>query len=519
MNYTFAYDRAAMVARTKASPTWLHFGAGNIFRAFPCALVEKLLADGVVDRGIIVAEGFDEEIVEHAYRPYDNTSLLVTLCGDGEIKKTPIGSVAESLCLSNDKNRLKEIACAPSLQLISFTITEKGYVTNTPAGELTAAIKADIDGEPCDAKTTVGAVTALLYARYGCGALPISLVSMDNCSGNGDKLKSAILTVARGWCTRGVVDGGFVDYITDESKVAFPCSMIDKITPRPSDAVAEMIAGECDTELIVTKKGTYTAAFVNAEAPQYLVVEDKFPAGKPPIDTVGVIFTDKKTVDKSEKMKVCTCLNPLHTALAVFGCLLGYTLISEEMKDAQLVRLVRRLGYDEGLPVVTDPVILSPREFIDEVVGERLPNPFMPDAPQRIATDTSQKLPIRFGETIKAYIERGLPMTQLTAIPLVAAGWCRYLMAIDDGGDAFEPSSDPRLQECMAHLFGIALGETDREKIARAVSPLLSDETIFGVNLYETPLGARAENYFAKMVKSKNAVRKTLADALGGADE
>ena len=93
------------------------------------------------------------------------------------------------------------------------------------------------------------------------------------------------------------------------------------------------------------------------------------------------------------------------TALAVYGCMLGYTLICDEMKDETLVKLVKRLGYVEGLPVVVDPVILSPKAFIDEVVEQRLPNPFMPDSPQRIATDTSQKVGIRFGETIKSYVE------------------------------------------------------------------------------------------------------------------
>lgn len=89
-------------------------------------------------------------------------------------------------------------------------------------------------------------------------------------------------------------------------------------------------------------------------------------------------------------MKVCTCLNPLHTFLAVSGCLLGYTLIADEMKDEDLLRLVKRLGYDEGLPVVVDPGIIKPKDFIDEVVNIRIPNPFMPDTPQRIACDTSR---------------------------------------------------------------------------------------------------------------------------------
>ena len=115
------------------------------------------------------------------------------------------------------------------------------------------------------------------------------------------------------------------------------------------------------------------------------------------------MFTERETVDKVEKMKVCTCLNPLHTALAVFGCLLGYEKISDEMKDEELKKLVETIGYKEGLPVVVNPGVLDPKEFIDTVLQVRVPNPFMPDTPQRIATDTSQKLAIRFGETIKAY--------------------------------------------------------------------------------------------------------------------
>ena len=79
--------------------------------------------------------------------------------------------------------------------------------------------------------------------------------------------------------------------------------------------------------------------------------------------------------------------------------MLGYTLICDEMKDADIVALIKGLGYVEGLPVVVNPGILEPKAFIDEVVEQRLPNPFMPDAPQRIATDTSQKVGICFGET------------------------------------------------------------------------------------------------------------------------
>ena len=126
--------------------------------------------------------------------------------------------------------------------------------------------------------------------------------------------------------------------------------MIDKITPRPDPSVEEMLKKDSLENLdpVITSKNTYVAPFVNAEESQYLVIEDSFPNGRPALEKGGFIFTDRETVDKVEKMKVCTCLNPLHTALAVFGCLLGYDLISKEMKDPVLKKLVETIGYKEG---------------------------------------------------------------------------------------------------------------------------------------------------------------------------
>ena len=135
---------------------------------------------------------------------------------------------------------------------------------------------------------------------------------------------------------------------------------------------------------VITGKHTYVAPFVNAEECQYLVIEDHFPNGRPALEKGGLIFTSRETVDMVERMKVCTCLNPLHTALAVFGCLLGYERISEEMKNPSLRKLVEQIGYTEGLPVVTDPGILDPKEFLDTVLNVRIPNPFMPDTPREL---------------------------------------------------------------------------------------------------------------------------------------
>ncbi len=261
--------------------------------------------------------------------------------------------------------------------------------------------------------------------------------------------------------------------------------MIDKITPRPNAKVEEILRADGLEELepVITSKKTYIAPFVNAEECQYLVIEDSFPNGRPNLDEGGIIYTDRETVDKVEKMKVCTCLNPLHTSLAVYGCLLGYELISEEMKNPVLKKMVETIGYKEGLPVVVNPGILDPEKFIGEVINTRLPNPFMPDTPQRIATDTSQKLAIRFGETIKAYAASDkLDVADLKLIPLVLAGWVRYLMAIDDKGNAFTLSPDPLLATVCPHVEGIKLGET--EGVEEKIRPILENQAIFGVDLY-----------------------------------
>ena len=509
-----AYDIAAMRKKTKNTPVWVHFGAGNIFRAFIAALQQRLLDSGDAECGIIAADTFDVDNIRMIYGGYDNLTMSVTLNADATIDKEIIASVSEALVAkpeeAADWNRLLDIFAAPSLQIVSFTITEKGYALRQMNGEYLAVVAEDLENGPGMPRHAMTIAAALLYHRYLNGKAPIAVVSMDNCSHNGEKLRNSIMEAAEAWRDNGLVPADFVAWLNDETQVAFPWSMIDKITPRPAPAVEKMLedVGIEDMAPIRTPRGTFAAPFVNAERPQYLVVEDRFPNGRPPLEKAGVYFTSRDTVNRTERMKVTTCLNPLHTALAVYGCLLGYTLICEEMKDGDLVKLVRRLGYTEGLPVVTDPGILSPRAFIDEVVEQRLPNPFMPDAPQRIATDTSQKVGIRFGETIRSYAAEGRSMDQLVALPLVIAGWLRYLLGVDDAGNEMSLSSDPLLEDLQEQLRGIELGNP--ESAAGRLEPILSNAMIFGNDLTQTPLAKRIETYFREAITGPGAVRTTL---------
>lgn len=509
------YNRQEMRERTQKAPFWIHFGAGNIFRAFQANVVQKLINDGFLDRGLIVAEGYDYEIIEKMNRPCDDYSILVTLKADGSVEKTVVGSVAESLILSSrdegEFSRLKEIFRSNSLQMASFTITEKGYSLVNGRGELLPEVQEDFEEGPGAPRSYIGKVTALLYERFLDGQKPLAMVSMDNCSHNGDRLHAAVAAFAQAWCGRGVVRQEFETYVNDKGKVSFPWTMIDKITPRPDPTVEAILEqdGLAQASPVVTAKHTYVAPFVNAEETQYLVIEDSFPNGREPLEKGGFIFTDRQTVDKVEKMKVCTCLNPLHTALAVYGCLLGYERISEEMKDPVLRRLAERIGYEEGLPAAVHPGIIDPEKFLDEVLNVRIPNPFMPDTPQRIATDTSQKLAVRYGETIKVYMKsEALNTEDLKMIPLVFAGWLRYLTGISDEGKAFVLSPDPLLETICGYVKDMKPGEVrDAEE---RLHPILSDASIFGVNLYEAGLAGRTISYFEELMAGTGAVRRTL---------
>ena len=505
-----------MEKKTLDAPVWLHFGGGNIFRGFIASLQDNLLEQGFADKGIITAETFDGEIVEKIYNAFDNLTLDVRLFADGHTDCSVISSVAKALDAGKTQDRayLNKVFENPALQMVSFTITEKGYALTQRDGSYMDVVKSDMENGPENPSHAMSITAAGMYARYNAGACPIALVSMDNCSQNGKKLMDSVLAIAQAWEDKGLVKSGFVRYLKDESLVSFPWTMIDKITPRPAKSVEDMLnkLGISGMETVVTSKQTYIAPFVNAENPQYLVIEDRFPNGRPALEKSGVYMTDRDTVEKTERMKVTTCLNPLHTAMSIFGCLLGCSSISGEMEDTEITGLIDRLGYTEGLPVVVDPKVLSPRAFLDEVIKERLPNPYIPDTPQRIVTDTSQKVGIRFGETVKSWQDKSMNLDELTAIPLSIAGWFRYLLGVDDKGNTMEVSSDPLKDELQKELSGISWDSP--ASYSGQLKNILKQESVFGLDLTRTVLGGKIETYFIEMLQGKDAVRNTLKNAL-----
>ena len=510
------YDVAAVSKKAKQAPRWAHFGIGNIFRIFIGGIADGLLEAGVLDRGLTCIETFDYDVVDKIYTPYDNLGLSVILHADGTRTYKVLGSMAEAVkAQSSDPAhwaRLKEVFRSKELQLISFTITEKGYALAGSDGIYFPFIQSDIDNGPEKATSAMAVLTAMLYVRYQDSRTPIALVSMDNCSHNGDLLRHSVLTMAREWQKKGYVTEDFLTWLGDETQVSFPWTMIDKITPRPSDAIATDLEalGVEDMAPVITSKRTYIAPFINAEQPQYLVIEDRFPNGRPELEKgFGVYLADRATVNLSERMKVTACLNPVHSATGPVGVVLGEELYAKMLNtNPDMMKMARMVAYDEGLPMVEDPKILSPKAFTDELFTDRFPNEYLGDTNLRLATDTSQGVGVRFGETIKAYMKKYGSAERLTAIPLGIAGWLRYMLGVDDMGNTYELAPDPMVPEIQAALSSVVFGNP--ESLTDQLHPILSNEKVFFIDLYKAGLGEKIEGMFREMIAGKGSTKATI---------
>lgn len=516
------YDVEKASEKAKKEPVWVHFGIGNIFRIFIGGIADGLLEEGVMDRGITCVETFDHDVVDKIYEPYDNLGLSVILHGDGTREYRVLASMAEAVKAQSSVpakwSRLKEIFSSPSLQMVSFTITEKGYALHKADGTWFPYVEADIQNGPDKAVGAMAVLTAMLYERYRAGKYPVALVSMDNCSQNGARLRESVLDMTEEWQKAGFVDEGFAAYVSDEKTVAFPWTMIDKITPRPSEQIAKDLEelGVEEMQPVITGKKTYIAPFVNAEKPQYLVIEDSFPNGRPALEKgFGVYMADRKTVNLSERMKVTVCLNPVHSATGPLGVALGYELFAHMLNtDEDMMKMARMVAYDEGLPVVPDPGILSPQEFVDELFNDRFPNEYLGDTNLRLAVDVSQMVGIRFGETIKAYVAKYGDASRLTAIPLGIAGWLRYMLGVDDEGKSYELAPDPMNEEIQEQLKDVVVGRP--ESFTDQLKAILSNERIFFVDIYQTGLGEKIETMFREMLAGPGAIKTTVHKYVGG---
>lgn len=394
----------------------VHLGLGNFARAHLLAYTDAALAlqggdwrvTGVSLRGTAVAESLT---------PQDGRYTLVTR-GDA-VSARVIGALADVLAGPDVGTQALAAMVAPGCRIVSLTVTEKGYGI-TSAGALDRshpAVKADL-ANPAAPSGVIGLITAALAARRTAGLAPFTVLSCDNLSHNGQKLRAAVLDFAAE--THGP---DLAEWIA--ARVSFPATMVDRITPASTPATA-------DSARALT--GHDDAAAVETEPFTQWVIEDNFCAGRPGWEQTGALFV--RDVAPYEQMKL-RMLNGAHSMLAYSGQLAGRAYVRDVMADpahAALVRahLAAAAATVQGLTLDLDAYARA--------LSDRFCNPAIAHATAQIAMDGTQKLPQRITAPALEALAAGTPVRPFA---FALAAWVAWLAQRDADGQPV-PVDDPK---------------------------------------------------------------------------
>ncbi|UOY03636.1 mannitol dehydrogenase family protein [Blastococcus sp. PRF04-17] len=468
------YDRSLL------TPAVVHFSVGGFHRSH-----QLLYFDEVAERGIstgwgVVGVGLHSRNMKDALAPQDHLYTVVERSPDGERARV-VGVMIDYHFAPDDPATVLDVLTDPRTRMVSLTITGSGYRLCPQTGEFDPAdvdIRWDLE-HPDQPRTVFGFIVEGLDRRRRAGLPPFTVVSCDNMHRNGDCARSALVGYAR------LRDEVLARWITD--RVAFPSSMVDRITPHTTPEEREAVAqryGVQDNWPVIT------------EPFSQWVIEDDFCNGRPPLDQVGVRFVPD--VARYELMKT-RLLNASHCALGYLGSLAGFTSIDQVMADPLFATYVARMMDDEVTPLLPPPDGIDLAEY-KRTLLQRFANPAIADTLSRLARRGSTKMPHHLLPTLRQAVAEDRPHGLLT---LAVAGWFRYLRRTDEYGRLI-PIDDPRADELQARA---AAGGTDPR-------PLLADRTIFG-DLAEHPaFVAELEQALERI--ERDGVRAAMTGAVTG---
>ena len=448
----------------------VHLGLGAFHRAHQAVYFDTLMAQGETGwmiRGASLRSGD----VANRLNPQGGLYTVVERSAAGECLRIA-GSVRDVIVAPENPARLVAAMADPAVHLVTLTVTEKGYGLDPASGRLQtgdAAIARDLAraGPP---RTMPGLIVAGLAARRRAGLPPFTVLSCDNLPENGPRTRAAIIGFAR------FLDPGLADWI--EAEGAFPASMVDRIVPAttPADIAAlEAATGYRDTGMVKT------------EAFSQWVVEDRFCARRPPLETVGVEMTDDVAGWERAKLRM---LNGSHSALTYLGALAGYTHVHEAIAAPGFRAYVERL-WDEAESVLDAPSGFDARAYRAALV-ERFSNPALHHALVQIAMDGSQKLPQRLLHTWRACRDAG---RQAPAVELAIAAWMRWQTGEDENGRRFRV--DDPLAEATMH----AVSQGGPE-VSGIVAAMLHLRSVFGTDLSgDSGLAARLSDALSGLMQ------------------
>lgn len=408
----FSYDRNAV--RTGIA----HIGVGNFHRAHQEYYNNLLLGmPGQQDWGIcgIALLPSDEQLVQ-ALQSQQGVYTL-TVCGSGQVEAYRIGCLTELLWGVETPAAVIEKLADPAIRIITLTITEGGYNLDKKSGEFILgdeSIQYDLQ-HPDRPRTIFGFVAAGLRRRMRQSAGPLTILSCDNLQHNGDKARYAFSSFFE------AQDKDLASWAAEN--VAFPNSMVDRITPAVTNG---------DRERLNTANGTDDKAPVYCEEFTQWVVEDKFAAGRPAWERVGVQFTDDVT--DYENMKI-SLLNASHTMMAYPAFLAGYRRVDDVMHDERFVRYIRDFMDRDITPYVPAPLGID-LELYKQTLIERFSNRAVGDQLARICFDGASKIPIFLMPNLSRMLTDGVDVTRMA---FFAAAYRRYLRnGVDDNGVTYQ---------------------------------------------------------------------------------
>ncbi|WP_417722397.1 mannitol dehydrogenase family protein [Salipiger sp.] len=426
-----SYDRTAL------SHGIVHVGLGNFHRAHQAVYLDDLFNKGLDHDWALCGAGVraPDARMRETLLAQDCLSTVIELGPEGQSARIT-GAMIDFVEVAPANGPLIARMADPATRIVSLTVTEGGYYVDPATGTFDPT-HPDIvaDGRAPDAPGTVfGAIVAALRARREAGTPPFTVMSCDNIPGNGDVTRDAVTGTAR------LSDPGFADWII--ARVAFPNSMVDRITPATTDT----------ERAIAADFGIEDPVVVTCEPFRQWVMEDNFPQGRPRLEEVGVTFTDD--VHAYERMKI-RILNGGHAIIAYSGALLGCRLADEAMAHPLVHAFFRKVEEEEVLPHVHAVPEFTPEAYL-ELIDTRFSNPAVKDTTRRLCLDGSNRQPKFIVPSIADGLRSGVPIDGLA---LESALWCRYCAGTMEDGSPIAPN-DPD----WSRLVQLSAAAVDRPK-------------------------------------------------------
>jgi mannitol 2-dehydrogenase len=408
----------------------VHFGVGGFHRAHQAVILDDLMNAGLAHDWAICGVGVlpGDSAMRDALQSQDHHYTLVLKYPDGTRQAREIASITRYLYAPDDPEAVIETLADPGVRIVSLTVTEGGYYVNPTTGEFDdsdPAVQHDLQPDAVP-RTAFGLIVAGLVRRRSRGIAPFTVQSCDNIPSNGDVARRMMAAFA------SRIDPALGDWLADE--VAFPNSMVDRITPATTEADRDMVASDF---------GQTDAWPVVAEPFLQWVIEDDFPLGRPPYEEAGVQMTDD--VEPYELMKL-RLLNSSHQGICYFGHLLGYRYVHDAAQDPLIVDLLTKYMDLEATPTLPAVPGVDLAQYKATLI-ERFANPHVRDTIARLCADSSDRIPTWLVPVIRAQLASGGPVRRSAAI---VASWARYAQGVDEQGNPIDVV-DRRRDSVMAY--------------------------------------------------------------------